>query len=84
MDDIAAAGAIISRVKEIERAAEMDDLSRTALWLYEESGHDIDALIRESRPYRMLIRLNAKRDIDYCLREDSTDTVPVCEGEEII
>ncbi len=84
VDDIAAAGAIISRIKELTGPPDMDDLSRMALKLYEENKLDLKSLIEESWPYRTLERLHAQDDIDYCLREDIYDTVPVCEGEEII
>jgi 2-phosphosulfolactate phosphatase len=84
VDDIAAAGAIISRIVKTAGPAAMDDLSRTALRLYEENKKNLHPLISGSRPYRTLMRLGAGEDIDYCLLEDILDTVPMCEGEEII
>jgi len=83
VDDLAAAGAIISRFGQFAEA-ELDDLGRTALRLYEEYRRDLKPLIEHSRPYRILTGLDEQRDIDYCLREDITDIVPVCEGEEIL
>ena len=84
VDDVVAAGAIISRLIRIIPAGDLDDLSRTALWLYEENRRRLKELIEKSRPYRTLMRLDAQADIDYCLKEDIYDTVPVCVGEHIV
>jgi 2-phosphosulfolactate phosphatase len=84
VDDVVAAGGIISRLIRIIPAGDMDDLSCTALWLYEENRRNLKELIAESRPYRTLMRLDAQADIDYCLKEDIYGTVPVCMGEKII
>ncbi len=84
VDDVVAAGAVISRLMQIAPVENLDDLSRTALWLYEQNRCNLKKLIAKSRPYRTLMCLDAQTDIDYCLREDIYDTVPVCEGEHII
>ncbi|MEI6100321.1 MAG: 2-phosphosulfolactate phosphatase [Eubacteriales bacterium] len=77
-DDVTAAGAIIHRIREIINIddADMDDLSHTALWLYEKNRSDLYGLLQISRPYRTLAQLNRMEDIDYCFQEDIVDLVP--------
>lgn len=82
-DDVVAAGAIISRILEFAKIEEMDDLSHTALLLYEKNRDDLHALLKFSRPYQNLLRLNSRHDIDYCLREDILDIVPCYRDGEI-
>ncbi len=82
VDDIAAAGAIVSRVLKGSKAG-LDDLGRTACWLYENSKNNLRALIADSRPYRTLVALCAQKDIEYCLREDIFRKVPVFADGEI-
>ena len=79
IDDVAAAGAIISRIREIIKISEtdeMDDLSNAALYLYQNNRQNLHPLLHVSRPYRILVALNAMHDIEYCFREDILDNVP--------
>ncbi len=84
VDDVVAAGTIISRILEITEIESMDDLSHTALWLYEKNRGDLHALLKISRPYRTLLGLEAMRDIEYCFQEDILDIVPCYADGEII
>ena len=81
VDDVVAAGAIIHRICKLEQIndADMDDLSHTALWLYKNNRQDLHPLLHVSRPYRTLVDLGQKKDIDYCLQEDIMDDVPCVE-----
>ena len=85
MDDVMAAGAIIHRIREIMNIddADLDDLSHTALWLYDQNKNDLHRLLHVSRPYRTLSTLGRKEDIAYCLQEDTVDLVPKFKNGEI-
>jgi len=76
-DDVITAGAIISRIKEEIKIDDMDDLSHTALWLYERNKDNLHHFLCKCRSYRIIENLKQKENIDYCFMEDISDTVPI-------
>ena len=75
-DDILAAGAIISKLQQFA-SVELDDLGTLALMLYNENRSDPINFIKHTKPYKILTALGYIADIEYCFKEDISQTVPV-------
>ena len=76
LDDILCAGAIISRILEIDGKQYLDDLARTALTLYDSYKDDLRAPLAGCAHVQRLKALGMEKDIDFCLQEDIMDVVP--------
>ena len=70
------AGAIISRILEIDGKQYLDDLARTALTLYDSYKDDLRAPLAGCAHVQRLKALGMEKDIDFCLQEDIMDVVP--------
>ncbi|MDQ7820547.1 MAG: 2-phosphosulfolactate phosphatase [Armatimonadota bacterium] len=75
LDDAYTAGALVDRLLEVERSAELTDGSAAALRLYR-GERDALALFRESAAGRNVIRLGLEEDVVYCARADVSEVVP--------
>lgn len=76
VDDIVTAGMIIEHLISIDTQMDMDDLSCTALYLYQSNRDRLKSFISYTRPYKILMDLDMECDIDYCLKANISDTVP--------
>ena len=76
-DDVVNAGAIASRIMDAAPDAQPDDLSTTAMYLYQSNKHRLKEFLEYTKPYHILTGLGLGHEIDYCLIEDSRHNVPV-------
>ena len=83
-DDVVTAGALIDRMLNLGAEPELDDLSSTALYLYRANKSCLKKFLTVTRPYQILTSIGAQDDIDYCIREDILDNVPVYRKGRII
>lgn len=76
LEDVLAGGAIVSRLLALGARAELDDAAQAALTLYRACGGDLDASLRGTHHYGVMLRGGQRADIDFCLREDVFSSVP--------
>ncbi|MDP4090270.1 MAG: 2-phosphosulfolactate phosphatase family protein [Bacillota bacterium] len=81
MDDFICSGYIIECLKEITEV-ELSDIAWTSNQIYN-SHPDIISFIRYARHYNVIKNLGLEEDLEYCIRKDITDMVPVFNGENI-
>ncbi|MEG0914286.1 MAG: 2-phosphosulfolactate phosphatase [Christensenellaceae bacterium] len=83
-DDIIAMGCIIDRLLKLDESIEIDDMGRMALKLYDDSKNDILTALEGSVHFEYLKQLKLYDDLEYCVREDLFDVVPVYKEGVII
>ncbi|MGI5899114.1 MAG: 2-phosphosulfolactate phosphatase [Christensenellales bacterium] len=78
-EDSLAAGCIIHHLRRGQKKAalELCDLSLLAAMLYEQHKDDLHAPLSKIKHYRHLQSLGLQADLDYCLKADSANCVPV-------
>ncbi len=76
-DDIIAMGCLVDRLLVLDPNLEMDDLCRMALKLYDDSRGNFGQALAGSKHFEYLMSLGLYEDIEYCLKEDVFDIVPV-------
>ena len=76
MEDVLAAGAIISRLQKLA-ALSLCDLSIAAQTLYENFADNLHAPMLNVGHYKHLQALGFQHDLDYCMRCDTAAVVPV-------
>jgi 2-phosphosulfolactate phosphatase len=74
MDDFIAAGYITHKVLAL-RDAELTDIAKTSLYIYE-SNPDLLSFIRHARHYKRIEKLGLEKDVLYCCRKNIIDVVP--------
>lgn len=75
MEDTVFAGALVERLSP--RFEPACDAPLMAQRLYADARHDIAAFLKHSSHIKRLQRLNIQKDIDFCLRQDVYDIVPI-------
>lgn len=81
-DDLCAAGAIIDAIREQGAETELTDAAQISIAIYKawkDGKYDLLAAAH----CRRLLSLGYGADIEYCLREDTTDVVPEYKNGEI-
>jgi 2-phosphosulfolactate phosphatase len=78
MEDALTTGAIVDRLGE---AIQLDDFAYACVALYRTFRHDLKGALLNTRHAQRLINLGFEQDIDFCLREDAVNTVPVLGGD---
>ena len=77
MEDVLAAGAIISRLREAETLS-LCDLSLAAQMLYKRYSQNLHEPMKDVGHYNYLKNtLGFQHDLDYCMQCDTADVVPV-------
>lgn len=74
MEDLLAAGAIISGIKRFGVHCELDDLGVAALSLYCLAEGDLKGYLKDTSHFKTLLSEGLERDIDDCL---SVNTIPI-------
>lgn len=74
MDDFICAGYIISRILE-KREADLSDIAKTALYVYEKNTNVVD-FIKNASHYKRIMDLNLHEDLKYCCTKDIINVVP--------
>ncbi len=77
LEDALAAGAILRQLKSLGAALSLDDMGIAACTLYDGAQGDLHSLLSCTHHYQRLTSLGLKRDLRYCLTEDSLSAVPV-------
>ena len=83
-DDIIAAGCILDRLLKLDDTLELDDMGRVALKLYHDASRDILGSLEGSEHFEYLKQLKLYDDLEYCVREDMFDVVPVYQEGVVI
>lgn len=82
LEDSLFAGALTAALKpEFEHECDAPMLAETS---YNEIKKDLVARVQSSSHAKRLNRLNVHKDIEYCLKHDEFDVVPVLKGEAIV
>lgn len=76
-DDILVAGAFISGLHNKGISLVLDDLGMTAEFMYEQSKDDLHGILSKTRHYSELKKLGLTRDLEDCLKLDTTPIVPI-------
>lgn len=75
MEDTVFAGALVEKLNDhFEPACDAPVIARR---LYAEARHNLADFLKDSSHIKRLQRLNIQKDIDFCLREDIYDVVPL-------
>ncbi|MCU0355566.1 MAG: 2-phosphosulfolactate phosphatase [Cytophagales bacterium] len=82
LEDTLFAGAVVCNLKN-DFAIE-DDSALAALMIYDAAKFNMLKFIAHSSHVRRLARLNLTRDIEFCLRENLYDTLPVLENGALV
>lgn len=81
LEDTVFAGAIVENVKDdFEYACDAPIMAQR---LYKEARQDLRGFLENSSHIKRLHRLNIQKDIDFCLRVDEYDVVPVIRENRI-
>jgi 2-phosphosulfolactate phosphatase len=82
LEDSMFAGALVAELQD-EFSLELD-ASKISLALYEAGKNDKLAFLAECSHIKRLQKLNIQKDIEFCLKENVYDVVPVLEGNKLI
>ncbi|HHY81776.1 MAG TPA: 2-phosphosulfolactate phosphatase [Clostridiales bacterium] len=77
MDDVIAAGAVISRLSDKVENLDLDDLAVVAMSMYRSSSDDLHNLLKHSLHYKRMMEAGLEEDIRYCLTLNSAPIVAV-------
>lgn len=76
LEDILAAGAIISQLK-VELNMEQDDLGLVSCYMFEKNRNNLSVILRDTYHYSRLVKLGFDKDVEKCLAMDAAPIVPV-------
>ncbi len=79
-DDVLAAGAILAALTKEGVELSLDDMANTARKLYEDAASDLHGALSGTTHYEKLRALGMGADLDFCLRLDAMDSLPVYAG----
>lgn len=82
MEDALFAGALTDMLLQHDFEPLFDDTLVT-LQLYKQSNNDLNEYLSNANHMKRLQRLGNERDIEFCLRRDEFDVVPVLKGREL-
>lgn len=82
LEDTLFAGAVVEGVFD-EFTCEHDG-SLAALAIYQNTKHDLLGFLSNCSHFRRLKKLNIQKDIEFCLKHDIYDIVPILQGEKVV
>lgn len=82
-EDTLFAGAVVKRLLPNFSLNNHRDSALAAMHLYELANDDLYAFLERSSHRKRLERLNIEDDIEFCLKPDYTDVIPVMVGDAI-
>ncbi len=82
LEDSLFAGALVSKLKN-DFSLDLD-ASKMALALYESSKDDMMKALDGCNHIKRLQKFNIQKDIDFCLRIDKYDVLPILEGKSLV
>lgn len=83
MDDFICTGFILRELKNIDVNLELSDISKAAMKVYDDYPNIID-YIKEAKHYDVMLSLDLKEDIEYCIQKNITEIVPEYKQKHII
>ena len=84
LEDTVCAGMILAKLKEKEKITEINDEARTSMILYNYYMDDFHSLIRDSSHGRYLASIGKQKDMEYCLKVNKVNCLPVYNKKSII
>ena len=84
MEDTLFAGAVVERLKSLDRVKEMTDSSIAALHLYRAAREDLYGFLEDSSHRRRLRKLDITEDVRYCLTLNKLNVVPILTPNGIV
>ncbi len=82
LEDTLFAGAVVEGLNDDFRCEH--DGSIAAHSIYKIAQHDLLGFLSNCSHFRRLSKLNISKDIEFCLKQDVYDVVPVLEGDKIV
>jgi len=84
MEDTLFAGAVVDRLKELDKVKELTDSGIAALHLYRLAREDLFGFLEDSSHRRRLRKLDITDDVKFCLSLNKTDVVPILTPDGIV
>lgn len=84
LEDSLFAGAVIDRLSNNYKYAELSDSALASKYLFHTADADPYKFLRNSSHRKRMHKLNLKKDVKYCLTLDQTKIIPVLKGNELI
>lgn len=75
MDDFICTGYIVNKIITEHSEIELTDITKTAVNTFKNNS-DIISYIKDSKHYNVMMNLNLKADISYCIQKDKCKIVP--------
>ena len=82
-EDTLFAGAVVKRLLHTYDLTEHRDSALAAMNLYELAKNDLYGFLERSSHRKRLEKLHIEDDIEFCLKPDYTDAIPVMKGDSI-
>ncbi|AOR22273.1 2-phosphosulfolactate phosphatase family protein [Clostridium taeniosporum] len=83
MDDYICGGYIINTILKEKSNINLTDIAKTANIIYENNPGIIE-YVKEARHYSVMRSLNLDKDIEYCVKKNIVDVVPIYDGKKIV
>ena len=84
LEDTLLAGAIVERLKSLDKVKELTDSGIAASHLYRGARDDLFGFLEGSSHRRRLRRLDITKDVKFCLSLNKTDVVPILTPDGIV
>jgi 2-phosphosulfolactate phosphatase len=84
LEDSLFAGAVIDRLSNNYKYAELSDSALASKYLFHTADADPYKFLRNSSHRKRMHKLNLKKDVKYCLTLDQTKIIPVLKGNELV
>lgn len=83
LEDTLFAGAVVAQLQQ-QNFTLGDDASVAALDMYQLAKNDLRGYLKKSSHSHRLVKLNIEDDVQFCLKVDICNTIPVLEGEKLV
>lgn len=84
LDDIGCAGMLVHKIVEEIGVYQVSDLAYIAYYLYQQHKNNILDLMKMANHYNYLNKLGLEKDLNYCLKTDRFQSVPIWSKGQII
>ena len=76
-EDSVCAGGLISEIKKLNIQLDLNDASKTCLFLFEKHSSDLGNMLKETEHGKFLIKEGFSEDLIYSAKKDLISAVPV-------
>ena len=84
MEDTLFAGAVVDRLKQLDKVKEVTDSGIAALHLYRLASKDLYGFLEDSSHRKRLRKLDITEDVLFCLSLNKTDVLPILTPDGIV